>query len=67
MAISAAAPAPVSSTGAKRQLPGAPVGRPVLQLRAPTYRRPSLGSELKSPLSAISPLNASVLRSPSAL
>ncbi|CCF35993.1 pyoverdine/dityrosine biosynthesis protein [Colletotrichum higginsianum] len=64
MAISAAAPAPVSSTGAKRQLPGAPVGRPVLQLRAPTYRRPSLGSELKSPLSAISPLNASVLRSP---
>ncbi|GKT45464.1 sporulation protein kinase pit1 [Colletotrichum spaethianum] len=64
MAIAAAAPALVSPTDAKRQLPGKPLGRPVLQLRAPTYRRPSLGSELRSPLSAISPLNASDLRSP---
>ncbi|GKT61457.1 pyoverdine/dityrosine biosynthesis protein [Colletotrichum tofieldiae] len=64
MAIAAAVPGPVSPTDAKRQLPGKPVARPVLQLRAPTWRRPSLGSELKSPLSAISPLNASDLRSP---
>ncbi|KZL78855.1 pyoverdine dityrosine biosynthesis protein [Colletotrichum incanum] len=64
MAIAAAVPGPVSPTDAKRQLPEKPMGRPVLQLRAPTYRRPSLGSELRSPLSAISPLNASDLRSP---
>ncbi|KAI3538148.1 pyoverdine/dityrosine biosynthesis protein [Colletotrichum tamarilloi] len=66
MAISAADPVPVSPTDAKK--PAASTGklmaRPVLQLRAPTYRRPSLGSELKSPLSSISPLSVSDLRSP---
>ncbi|EFQ36191.1 pyoverdine/dityrosine biosynthesis protein [Colletotrichum graminicola M1.001] len=64
MAIAATVPGPASPADAKGQLPVKPLGRPVLQLSAPSYRRPSLGSELRSPLSAISPLNASVLRSP---
>ncbi|KAK2027389.1 pyoverdine/dityrosine biosynthesis protein [Colletotrichum zoysiae] len=64
MAIAAAAPASAPPADVKRQLPEKPMGRPVLQLRAPAYRGSSLGSELKSPLSTISPLNASGLRSP---
>jgi hypothetical protein len=34
------------------------MGRPTLQIRASSYRRPSLGAELRSPLSAISPLTS---------
>ncbi|KAJ3943202.1 uncharacterized protein N0V96_007437 [Colletotrichum fioriniae] len=66
MAISAADPVPVSPTDAKKPASstGKLMARPVLQLRAPTYRRPSLGSELRSPLSSISPLSVSDLRSP---
>ncbi|KAK2044695.1 pyoverdine/dityrosine biosynthesis protein [Colletotrichum somersetense] len=64
MAIAAAVPASAPQADVKRQIPEKPLGRPVLRLRAPAYRGSSLGSELKSPLSTISPLNASDLRSP---
>ncbi|KDN61691.1 putative pyoverdine/dityrosine biosynthesis protein [Colletotrichum sublineola] len=64
MAIAAAVPDSTSPADVKGQLPGKAVGRPVLRVRAPTWKHPSLGWELKSPLSAISPLNASDLRSP---
>ncbi|KAK1993655.1 pyoverdine/dityrosine biosynthesis protein [Colletotrichum falcatum] len=64
MAVAAAVPGSASPADAKRQLPEKPLGRPVLHLRAPAYRRPGPGLELRSPLNAISPLNTSDLRSP---
>ncbi|KAK1570248.1 pyoverdine/dityrosine biosynthesis protein [Colletotrichum navitas] len=64
MAIAATVPSSTSPADVKGQLPRKPLGRPVLQLRAPSSRHLSIGSELKSPISAISPLNASDLRSP---
>ncbi|OLN87378.1 Spore wall maturation protein DIT1-like protein 4 [Colletotrichum chlorophyti] len=67
MAIPLSDPAPNAGSPADPKVqtpPVRPMAKPVLKLRAPSYRRPSLSSELRSPLSAISPLNASDLRSP---